>query len=99
MRTAVADTSINAFHQHRACGALHTQENLILGFISTQGGDWSIGELALRLSMQKSTVSARINDLLKFGILEPAPKRKDAISGITVRPVRLPPAQRELFAA
>ena len=96
---SVAQTSINAFHQHRDSGVLNTQENLILGFISQQGGDWSIGEIAFRLNMQKSTVSARMNALRKAGHLELSEPRKDAQSGITVRPMRLVRGQGELFAA
>jgi hypothetical protein len=47
--------------------------------------------------MQKSTVSARLNEMLASGELEERPKRKDRISNITVRPVGLPRVQMALF--
>ena len=51
------------------------------------------------MDLQKSTVSARLNELLKeTKELAERPKRKDRISGITIRPVGLPIAgQGELF--
>ena len=67
--------------------------------ITARGGDWSIGELAKAMDLQKSTVSARLNELLNdTKELVERPKRKDRVSGITVRPVGLPViGQGELF--
>lgn len=98
MRTAAQPTSIDAYHAHRATGQSCQQRNRILEHIKSCGGDWSIGELAHRFNMQKSTVSARVNELLNetHELIE-RPKRKDKISGITVRPVGLPAKQEELF--
>jgi|GEM_PF-2170914 len=89
MKTQVTDTSIAAYHNHGSLSA--QQRNLILQFISDKGGDWSIGEVAAELELQKSTVSARINELLNDTCqLVKFPKRKDRISRITIRPVGLP---------
>ena len=95
MRTAAQLTSIDAYHTHRGTGQSAQQRNRILEFIkghSHNGTDWSIGELAQALSLQKSTVSARIFELLNetHELIE-RPKRKDRISGVRVRPVGLPP--------
>lgn len=97
MRTAVATTSIDAYHGHRGQSA--QQRNRILNHIKSCGGDWSIGELAQALTLQKSTVSARVNELLNdTKELVEKTRRKDRISGITVRPVGLPvKGQGELF--
>jgi predicted transcriptional regulator len=74
------------------------QRNRILAFIKARGGDWSIGELAQELTLQKSTVSARLNELLNdTKELVEATRRKDRLSGITIRPVGIPPIQKELF--
>lgn len=98
MRTAVTDTSIDAYHAHRARGMLSEQHCKILHHIRQNGGDWSIGELAQALNMEKSTVSARLNELLnETRQVVAAPKRKDRVSGVRVRPVRLPTKQGELF--
>lgn len=97
MLTQVAETSINAFRAHTSLSA--QQHRKILDFIAERGGDWSIGEIARELELQKSTVSARINELVnQTHELVEYPKRKDRISRITIRPVGLPKGQRELFA-
>ena len=99
MRTAVTDTSIDSFHAHRGTGKASVQRARILAFIEARGGDWSIGELANALDLEKSTVSARLNEAIYVTYeLVKRPKRKDRISGITIRPVGLPVVgQGELF--
>lgn len=100
MRIAARETSIDAYHGHRASGRSADQRTLILDFIRGHGGSWSIGELAHALRMQKSTVSGRVNELLnETRELVELPKRKDMVSGIMVRPVGLPfVGQGELFS-
>ena len=96
MLTAVRDTSVEAFHAHR--GISVQQRGRILAFVKARGGSWSIGEIAHALNMQKSTVSARVHELVhETGELVEREKRKDRISGITIRPVGLPPGQCDLF--
>lgn len=75
------------------------QRERIRSFIETRGGDWSIGELANALYLQKSTVSARVNELLnETKELVEYPRRKDRCSGITIRPVGVfKPGQMEMF--
>ncbi|MDE2442377.1 MAG: hypothetical protein KGP14_15275 [Betaproteobacteria bacterium] len=100
MRTAATETSIDAFHAHRGAGKASAQRARILNFIKARGGDWSIGELAKALSLEKSTVSARIWEALhETHELAERPKRKDRVSRITIRPVGLLHAQRGLFDA
>lgn len=91
MKTAVASTSIEAFHAHTGSGKAGAQRAKLISFIASRGGDWSIGELARALGMEKSTVSARVNEALhETHELVECTKRKDRISGITIRPVGLP---------
>ena len=98
MRIAQHETAIEAYHAHVTTGKAHQQRTRVLEFIRARGGDWSIGEIAHKLGLEKSTVSARINELLHETCdLVDKPKRKDRISGITVRPVGLPVKQSELF--
>lgn len=90
MLTKVQQTSINAYEAHRAAGRARGQGLMILNFIRERRGDWSIGELAQALEMDKSAVSARVFELLHDTCeLEARPKRKDRVSGIRVRPVAL----------
>ena len=99
MRTNAQPTSIDAFHAHQGTGKAANQRADILDFIARSGGDWSIGELAEAMLLQKSTVSARIWECLnETSELIEYPKRKDRVSGITIRPVGLPwRGQGELF--
>ena len=94
-------TACDSFQAHQSTGKASAQCARILAFIESNRHieGWSIGEVAHFLSMEKSTVSARIKELLDAGQLEAKPNRKDRRSGITVRPVGLPAVgQRELFA-
>lgn len=94
MPTPSHATSINAYHAHHATGRARGQCLRILNYIRDSGGDWSIGELAQALEMDKSAVSARVFELLHdTSELVARPKRPDRVSGISVRPVALP-AQR-----
>ena len=99
MRIAQQPTACDSFDAHRMSGKASAQRTRILEFIESRGGDWSIGEIARMLTMEKSTVSARINELLnETGELVEKPRRKDRYSGITIRPVGLPVVgQAELF--
>lgn len=99
MRIAQSFTACDAYAAHHATGKASAQCARILGFIASRGGSWSIGEVAHALGLEKSTVSARMNELLATGELEAKPNRKDRRSGITVRPVGLPVmGQMELIA-
>ncbi len=97
MLTNALDTSINAYESHRGQGRARLQCLRILNHLRACAGDWSIGELAEALDMEKSTVSARVHELL-HGTRElvAKPKRKDRVSGVRVRPVALAPEQLAL---
>ena len=90
MPTHVHSLSINAYQRHPQAGGAHSQGRRILEHIRSRGGDWSIGELAQALRMDKSAVSARVHELLHDSEeLVACPRRKDRVSGILVRPVAL----------
>lgn len=91
MRIAQQPTAADSYDAHRASGKAGAQRDRILAFIREHGGDWTIGELAQALGMEKSTVSARLNELLyDVKALVERPKRKDRVSGILARPAGLP---------
>jgi hypothetical protein len=99
MKIAQQITAADAYDAHRASGKAAAQRTRILEFIESRGGDWSIGEIAQALRMEKSTVSARCNELLNetHQAVE-KPRRKDRLSGITIRPIGMPVVgQGELF--
>lgn len=97
MLIAQQNTAISAYQYHVESGTSRRQQLTILSFIERRGGTWSIGELSRSLGIEKSTVSARLNELVKTGELEPRPRRKDRMSGITIRPVALHPKQLALI--
>lgn len=98
MRIAQQQTACDAFHAHSENGLANGQRQSIMAFIESNGGSWSIGEPAEALKMQKSTVSARLNEMLnEFGMLVVKAKRKDRLSNITIRPVGFPAKQLDLF--
>ena len=90
MGRIVSETSINAYRAHTQGGLAHGQRMRILAHIRARGGDWSIGELAAALEMDKCSVSARVHELMHdTDALIARPRRKDRVSGILVRPVAL----------
>lgn len=95
MLIAQQQTAIDAFYGHQT--ASHQQRMRIVAFIAARGGDWSIGEIAKAIDLEKSTVSARLNECLKAGELVEKPKRIDRCSGIRIRPVALPAKQLSIF--
>lgn len=98
MRIAQQPTACDSFRAHTENGLAGGQRARILAFIEQRGGSWSIGELAEALSMQKSTISARVNECLNdFGLLVAKDKRKDRLSNILIRPVGLPAKQLDLL--
>lgn len=97
MKIDQAPTACDSFHAHSDCGLASGQRAMIVSFIANNGGTWSIGELAEAMEMQKSTVSPRIREAIDSGELVAMKKRKDRVSGVTIRPVGLPPMNGELF--
>lgn len=96
MHKNIPITSIHAYHAHMSSGRGRRQCGRILDCMRRHGGDWSIGELAAELDMQKNAVSARIAEMLhQTGELVACPRRKDRVSGITIRPVTIAPDAHE----
>lgn len=102
MQIAQQTTAIVAYEAQSSSGMARLQRTRIVGLIEQRGGDWSIGEVAHELGMEKSSVSARINELLyEYGQLETRANRKDRLSKIVIRPVAIPATskrhQKDLF--
>ncbi len=84
---SASPTSICAYYAEQEC--FSTLRERIYRWIKDHKGDWSIGEVANVLRLDKSTVSGRINELLAAGALVEAPHRKDHITGRACRPVQV----------
>lgn len=71
------DTSIEAY-RHLDASSLY---DLILGLLR-EGGEWCISDVADELHLERSTVSARLNELKHMGRLEYAGKKPSRRTGI-----------------
>ena len=103
MKTNVAATSITAYREHEAMGALSRQQKKILEFLADHADvDYTRKEIGKALSMEHSTVCGRVNELLadiERLWLDELDSRKCRISGKTASPVRIhrPAGQLDLF--
>ena len=75
------ETSINCYNGSIKGKVENTQFKKIFNCVS-ELEEATRGEIADRLKMEKSTVSARVNKMLQLGILQEVGKRKDKVSGI-----------------
>ena len=100
MQPSVRETSIAAYHELRDDGKLTAKQQQIIDYLHRHpGAVFSRLEISRAIDMPINCVAGRVNELLKETkeVVE-YPKRKDRISGITVRPVGLPViGQGELF--
>lgn len=96
MRTAVAESSIDAYHSIQQNGTLTRQQAVIMAVISP-GRDYSLQEPVSLTGIQINGVSGRVNELKTAKRLEHAPARRCSITGRTVHPVRRPARQQSLF--
>ena len=97
MKTAVASTSIECYHQLRDEGGLSEKRAIVMSVIRP-GLDYTIQELVSLSGLPVNTVSGRRRELLDMGLLEHSSNRKCTVSTSkkTVQSVRLSAKQREL---
>lgn len=81
MAQKVRGTSIDCYYSNIKNKSENKQFRLIIDCLIEKGSA-TRGEIAHYLKMEKSTVSARVNAMLKEGILKEVGKRKDKISGV-----------------
>ena len=87
MTTAVRETSIQAYAEHRATGHVTSSQAAILEAMK-HGRDYSLSELSAMTGIEKSSVSGRINELLASGQVVISRLRACKITGKTVRATR-----------
>lgn len=83
---AVADTSIEAYKEHKDEGLANRQASQILQWLQ-EGKDYSRREIARGMGLELSSVCGRVNELMSVGLLEEAPKRRCSITHKTINPV------------
>ena len=74
-------TSIDCYYSNIKNKLDNKQFKLIYDCLLEKGSA-TRGEIAHYLKMEKSTVSARVNAMLKYGILQEVGRRPDKISGV-----------------
>ena len=96
MRTAVTETSIDAYHSSTRRNVGKLQCDRIAEYVASVGNA-TIAEIAKALGMEKSSVSARRNELIAAERLVLAGERKCSVTLRTVQCVKIPPSQGALF--
>ncbi len=96
MRTAVADTSREAFHTLSPADYLQPKEQAIIAIFgpNTRLSRQQISEVS-RIPLH--SVCGRVDSLLTKGVLVEEGERRDAYTGKRQKLLRLPVGQRELF--
>ncbi|MFV0916070.1 MarR family transcriptional regulator [Ralstonia nicotianae] len=96
MKTAVQATSIDAYHSRSRRTIGQAQCDRIVEYVE-RAGTATIAEIAQALHIEKSSVSARRNELIAAGRLVLTDDRKCAVTGRYVQCVKLPQKQGSLF--
>lgn len=99
MKTNVRQTSINAYYENVNTIKARLYSKILTAITEIDGNSEGItrGEIAFYTKLEKSTVSARVNELLKFGVLKEIGKRKDKITNITSYILIIDYDNRQLF--
>lgn len=96
MRTAVTETSIDAYRSPDMRSTAKLQCDRIVEFVE-RTGTATIAEIAQALHIEKSSVSGRRNELIAAGRLVLADERKCSVTGRYVQCVKVPTLQRDLW--
>ena len=97
MLTNVQETSIDAYHSRSRRSGSKAQCDRIVEYVE-RAGTATIAEIAQALHIEKSSVSARRNELIAAGRLVLLDEeRKCKVTNRTVQAVKLPQKQGSLF--
>lgn len=80
MKIDQTDTAIDSYHFHVIPYIAQPQEQALLNLM-IDGNDYTILELAYLTGLDKSSISARRNKMLKRGLLERGADRPSIIGG------------------
>lgn len=89
MKKNVRDTSKAAYMTIKKEGRAVSQYVQIVQFLKRFKNGMTIAELHAKTGLQKSSISARIRELVEAKILKELPKRKQTTGGCLARPVAL----------
>ena len=83
---SVAQTSIDAYKEHRAKGKVGSQAMSLFDAMQFHE-DYSRRELAGLTGLELSSICGRVNEMLQIGMLKEVSPRKCKVTGKTVKPV------------
>jgi hypothetical protein len=84
----IANTSIEAYNEHKAAGKVGAQANMILEKMRPNV-NYSRKELSKIIGIELSSICGRVNELLALGLLVEDAQRKCLITGKKINPVRI----------
>ncbi len=84
----IADTSIEAYREHKDSGKVGAQASAILNVMKPDE-DYSRKELARITGYELASVCGRVNEMLSIGLIDELPSRKCKITGKNIHPVKL----------
>lgn len=95
--TLVRSTSIDAYRA--MAPRLSNQQQRIVEWLARNCHKaWTRREVATAIGMETATMSARVNALMKLGIVVETGTKVDPVSGLEVGAVTLQPFQADMFA-
>ena len=82
----IAQTSLEAYHVHRATGKLSFQERVVYETIA-DAGEWGLTDRAIHnlTGIEINAVTGRRNELAKKGLIQMVGKRKNPESKMRVQ--------------
>lgn len=89
MRIAQRETAIEHYHDQVMHHLAKPQHERILCAMR-EDRDYSLSELVILTGIEKSTISARVNELRALNRLECAPRRPCSVTNVCIIPSRLP---------
>lgn len=97
MKTAVAHTSLMAFDHLKATGGIEPKQRKILEAMRP-GFLYSRRQISVITGLETSCVSARVNALIYYGLIDVCGHIKCPITNKLVEAIKLSADQKELFA-
>lgn len=94
-----ADTSRDAYREHREAGRLGEQQRRIMLHFHGHGAEWTRSEISEGLGMRLSSVCGRVNELILLGYLAECSRRPCRVTGRSAHPVKVRPRQLALELA
>jgi glycerol-3-phosphate O-acyltransferase len=93
----VKDTSLSAYFEHRASGALQEQQRKIVRFLARRcERDWTRAEIAAATGLRLSSVCARAHELIASQAIEELPRRPCRETGRGAHGLKLSAIQTSL---